>query len=469
MGLIDRLWPRSEVRDARPYNLEQWVSDLSFGFGGAMFGGFGVGGPVQTTYGKNPAEPIGQDFASLVQSAYKACGPVMAVENFRLKVLSEARFLFQRMRGGRPGDTFWSSDLQLLEEPWVGGTTGDLIAKLLQHADFAGNGFVFRDTNELILLRPDWVDIVLEERPVMVNGMVQQVGWRRLGYAYWEGGRSQSRTPVIFMPGELAHFAPIPDPLASWRGMSWLTPIIREIQADRQATQHKSAWWENAAMPNLAVSLDKAVTPEQFRAFKAEMDAKHAGPSKAGKTLYLGGGADVTVVGKDMKEADFGNVIGKGETRIANAGGIHPVVLGFSEGLQGSGLNAGNYDSAKRSTVDGTLRPLWRNLSGSLQVLFKPPPSPDGRQYTPARLWYDTRDVAFLRDDAANVAQIQQSEAVVIRQLLDAGFTPDSVKAAVMAADWDLLEHSGYFSVQLQELGNSQSSSNTSGIATEKK
>jgi hypothetical protein len=227
--------------------------------------------------------------------------------------------------------------------------------------------------------------------------------------------------------------------------MSWLTPVVREIQADRQATIHKQAFWENAATPNLAVSLKSVLTPKQFREFVDEMDESHKGPQNAGRTLYLGGGADVTVIGQNLEQADFGSVVGKGETRLALDAGIHPVVAGLSEGMQGSSLNAGNYQAAKRSTGDKTFRPLWRNIAGSMQVLFPPPAG--------ARLWYDPRDVAFLRDDAQDVANIQQSEAITIRNLLDAGYTPDSVKAAVLANDWSVLQHSGLYSVQLQKPG----------------
>jgi hypothetical protein len=458
MRFLDALVPsrRGEVRDTRPYSLEQFVQDVSFGFGGQMFGA-GAGAGVQTSYGRNPAEPIGGDFVSLVQAGLKGCGPVAAVEDFRVKVLSEARFVFQRLQGGRPGDIFGSQDLALLERPWVGGTTGDLIAKMVQHADFAGNAFAFRAPAEVVLLRPDWVDIVLEKRILTVGGRAQHVGWSRLAYAYWEGGRAAGGDPVVFAPTEVAHFAPIPDPLSSWRGMSWLTPVVREIQADGQAARHKSAFLENAATPNLAVSLDRAVRPEQFKAFKAEMDKKHRGPSKAGSTLYLGGGADVTVIGKDMRELDFGSLVGKGETRIANAGGIHPVVLGFSEALAGSGLSVGAYVPAKRMTTDRTLRPLWRNLAGSLQVLFPPPAvGLAGQQLPPARLWYDARDVAFLRDDAQDVAQIQQAEAAIIASLTMQGYTSESIVAAVLANDWKLLVHSGLYSVQLQPAGSGQ-------------
>jgi phage portal protein BeeE len=228
--------------------------------------------------------------------------------------------------------------------------------------------------------------------------------------------------------------------------MAWLTPVVREIEADGGATEHKRAFFENAATPNLAVSLPREITPEQFAEFVAKMDTEHAGAENAYKTLYTGGGADVTVIGANMRELDFKTTQGAGETRIAAAAGVHPVIVGLSEGLAGSSLNAGNFNSARRLTADKTLRPLWRNVCGSLETLA-PPPGPD------ARLWFDARDVAFLRDDAADEANIRATEAQTIRNLIDAGYTPDSVTAAVAAGDWALLSHSGLFSVQLQAAG----------------
>lgn len=427
----------------------QWYADQLFRYTGM----FGPGLPgLQTTYGKNPSEPIADDFLAYVASGLKGCGPVAAVEGFRCSVLSEARFLFQRLESGRPGDLFWSRDLEMLETPWVGGTTGQLIVKMMLYADFAGSAFVHRAADELVLLRPDWVDVVLTERMILVGGEMKHVGWKRLGYAYWEGGKFSGSKPVIFMPDEVAQFCPLPDPVSWWRGRSWLTPIVAEVKSDKQAGRHKEKFLENAATPNLAVSL-KTRSPKAFREFVDAMDEAHKGPQNAGKTLYLGDGADVTVVGKDMKEMDFSSIVGKGETRIANVGGVHPVIVGFSEGMQGSSLNAGNYNSAKRMTVDRTLRPLWRELAGALQLLFPQPAA--GGPATPARLWYDPRDVAFLRDDAKDAAEVQATEAQTMRTLIDAGYTPDSVVRALASDDWSLLEHSGLFSVQLQPLGAS--------------
>jgi hypothetical protein len=234
--------------------------------------------------------------------------------------------------------------------------------------------------------------------------------------------------------------------------MSWLTPVIREIQADRAATQHKLKFFENAATPNLAVSLAKEVTADQFGEFVEQMDRSHNGTENAYKTLYTAGGADVTVIGADFKQLDFKATQGAGETRIAAAAGVGAILANLSEGMQGSSLNAGNYGAAKRRFADGTMRPLWRNAAASLAVLLKPPPG--GGQ---VRLTYDDRDIAFLREDQRDVAEIQAKEAQTIRTLTMPAGPPESIKAAIQNdGDWSLLVHSGLFSVQLQPPGTDE-------------
>lgn len=441
MRALDALIPRSTPTAGGGVE-RRFFGDLS----DIYFDGLSPLAALATTYGVSPAEPIADRFAGYVHGALRADGVVSAVELVRLMVFSEARFQFQSFSKGRPGRLWGDDRLSILESPWAGGTTGDLLARMLLDADFAGSSFTARVDGECVRLRPDWTDVILAPRmlPLGPERMPVQVGWSKVGFAYYERGE-RGNTPAVFLPEEVAHFAPYPDPLATYRGMSWLTPVVREIQADIGATRHKLKFFENAATPNLAVSLPKEISVPAFQEFVEKMDELHKGMGNAYKTLYTGGGADVTVIGANMQQLDFKVTQGAGETRIAAAGRVHPVLVGLSEGMQGSSLNSGNYNAAKRSTVDGTIRPLWRNAAGSLQVVVKPPSG--------SRLWYDGRDIPFLRDDEKDLADIQFRRASTIRQLTDAGYTPESTVEAIEAEDFSLLEHSGLFSVQLQPPG----------------
>lgn len=401
----------------------------------------GQGGIQQTLTGQQ-AERVPNSLEGYAQGAYASNGVVFACMTVRALVFSAIRFQYQRFRAGRPSDLFGGPELGLVEEPWTGGTTQDLLLRMIQDADLAGNAYWTVRDGELVRLRPDWVEIVLQPR--RVQGSI--LGYERIGYIYTEQGPQSGNDPIALLADEVAHFAPIPDPLATYRGMSWLTPVIRQVQNDGLMERHKRKFFENGATPNVIVSYPPEMTIEKFLKYKERLDQEHKGVDDAYKTLHLGGGADATVVGADFKQMDFKSVQGAGETRVAAAAGVHPVIVGLSEGLQGSALNAGNYAQARRRFADGTMHPLWQNAAGSLQRILPPPDSG-------SRLWYDARDVPFLREDEKDAAQITFVQAQTMRQWIDAGYTADSVKAVMLADDIGLLEHSGMFSVQLQPPG----------------
>jgi hypothetical protein len=413
----------------------------SFNYGGQQyFGVASVGG------GSPDREPPLAGFAQLVDGPFRSNSIVFACELKRLSIFSEARFIYRSFNKGRPGTLFSLPELDILERPWSRGTTGDLLARMILHADLGGNAYVARtaeNPDQLRVLRPDWVTIVMGDSSGRPAESASQLDVEILGFIY--DPRDGQTDAEALLADEVAHWAPIPDPLARFRGMTWLTPAIREIQADQAATMHKLSFFENGATPQMVVSFDANVTEEQFKAFVMKMDDTHAGWRNAYKTLYLGGGATPTVVGKDLQQLDFSATQGKGETRIIADAGLHPVLVPSSEGMQGSSLNAGNYTAARRSVADTTFRPLWRNVCGSLAAIVPP--------QSGSELWYDEQNIPFLREDAEAAAKIEQIKAETITKLVREGFTAKSATAAVLAQDMSQLEHTGLVSVQLQPPG----------------
>jgi hypothetical protein len=195
----------------------------------------------------------------------------------------------------------------------------------------------------------------------------------------------------------------------------------------------------------MVIKHDVAANPEKVKRFAALLDEQHGGVDNAYRTLNLYPGADLTVVGSDFRQIDFKQVQGAGETRIASAAGVPPVIAGFSEGLQAATYS--NYAQARRRLADGTIHPLWQNMAGSMEPLIPVSGRPAGADW---RLWYDVSSVPFLREDAADAANITNTKATTIMTYTNSGFTPESAVAAVMAQDESLLVHTGLLSVQLQ-------------------
>jgi len=393
----------------------------------------------------NKSESVPNSFESYVASSYKSSGVVFAVCMARSLIFSEVKFMYQHMVNGRPADLVGGPGLSILENPWPNGTTGELLMRAMQDVDLCGNHYCVREgTNpsnfRLRRLRPDWVSIILTAPPS------EAVQSDVAGYVYKPGNTNDSKKWTIYpldgSKGTIVHWSPYPDPEAQYRGMSWMTPVMREILTDKASTQHKLKFFENAATPNLAVSFSEEVTAEQFKEFKKEMEETHGGMDSAYKTLYLGGGANVEVVGSTIQQMEFKSVQGMSETRIAAAGGVHPAIVGLSEGLQStSGLNNTSYPAIKDRFDTGTLRPLWRSLCAAYEPLV------DIREGT--RLWYDTRDIAFLRDDQKKLAEIRQLNSTVMASLITSGFTPESSQKFIVTDDPSVLQHTGLVSVQL--------------------
>lgn len=396
------------------------------------------GGLNQTYLPGSNAEVIATDFCGHVQQIYKRNGPIFALMAFRLAMFSQIRWVYQSFSNGRPADVWSDQTLDVLNND------AQLNKRMIQDIDLAGNFYGVREPgavrNEahITRLRPDWVQ-VLSDRPLDTYDAHVQA------FAFYEGGPAGKTLDdaVLFPAQEVVHWYDQPDPEATYRGMSWLTPIVREIAGDSAATGHKLKFFENGATPNLVFKFDASTAPAAVREFKDMIAQEHTGVRNAYRNLYLGGGADVTVVGADLKQLEFSLTQGKGESRLAAAARVPAVLVGFSEGMQAATYS--NFGQARRGAGDSLLYPLWTSAAAALANVVPPPAG--------SRLWYDARDIPFLREDAKDDADIKAQEAQMIRTLIDAGYEPDTVVAAVTAGDWSRLRHTGLYSVQLQPPG----------------
>ncbi len=375
---------------------------------------------LATSYGTPDREPIVPGLASASEAAYSSNSIVFGAILARLMLFSEATFKF---RNQRTKALFGSPDLATLENPWPNGTTGELLARMEQDVSLAGNAYIWNAGPQLVRLRPDWVTIVSE---LVSDGTGRRAYRRVIGYAFdplVEAARYGG--PQFFTVDEVAHWSPIPDPTAQWRGMSWLTPVIREIHADSMMTGYKARYLENAATPNLLIRYDRELKPGTVERLRERMQARYSGQDNAFKTLILDQGADATVVGNSFEQMNFTSVQAAGENRILIAAGVPGIVVGSKEGLMAATYS--NYEQAMRRFADLTMRPLWRSACACLAKLVKVQPG--------ARLWYDTSDIAALRQGEKERADTLQVKAAAVSALVAAGYEHDSIVAAVESGD----------------------------------
>jgi portal protein len=398
--------------------------------------------PLNSVFGNitSNREMIENNFVGYVDKAFKSNGPVFSVMAARMAVFSEVRFKYRRWENGRPGQLFTKGSLDILEKPWPNGSTGELLAHMIQDADLTGNCYLTVIDGRIVRLRPDWVTILIGTPEEGDRADPNSANAQILLFIY----KPPQGEELKLLPEQVAHFSPIPDPTARYRGMSWLTPILRDIEGDNAAILHKKSFFQNAAVPNLAVRFERDYSEDDCRSFVKHFKAEYQGSANAYRTIFLTGGADVTPLTVDFKQLEFNQTVGKGESRIAAAAGVPSSWVGFSEGMQGSALNGNNFSAARRRFADGTIRPLWRMAAKTLESLVK---VPEG-----AELWYDERDIAFIREDAMDHAEIIQKDMISIDQGIKAGFEADACVEAVRDRDTSRLlgHHTGLVSVQMQ-------------------
>lgn len=379
-----------------------------------------------TSYGSPDKEPVMPQLTAFAQKANANSSPVFAAILVRMALFSEVTFTFQAKDDKH---LFGNTALAKLEEPFgPGTTTQQLLARMEQDVSLAGNAYIWDapDAGFLVRLRPDWVTIVSERAPLGDGGWYR----KRTGYWFEPPKGLTDQGGGFFIPAdEVAHWAPVPDPCADFRGMSWLTPAMREIQGDDGMTQYKIRYLENAASPNLLIKYAQKLQQGTVDSIRDRMQARYGGVPNAFKTLVLDQGADATVIGANLSQMDFSSVSAVGVERILADANVPAVLVGL-EPLRGAGRG---YQESMQKFANIYARPAWRSACATLSPLVDVPAG--------NRLWFDTADVAALQDGQMEQGQTALVRAQAVLALNQAAkYDPDSIVKSVNANDLTLLK-----------------------------
>ena len=371
-------------------------------------------------------ESATQALVRQARQAHKDNGIVYAAEAVKMALFAEARFQFQAVDDGH---LFGDTSLSLLEHPWPNADTGELLSRMVSDAGM-GNAYMRKavpadgggDGPELVRMMQENVTIVSEER---TDDMGRT--WRRpAGYIEDMGPGRQAQ---FYTVDEVGHFSPMPDPGARWRGMSWLSPILRDVHADQKLTQYKQFHLDNGAMPGLVVKYAMKLGNKTIDTLRKRVRSRYGGAENAGNVLVLDEGADLTVAGSSLKDLEFDAVTKAGERRVCAAAGPGLLVI--------CGFETGDYQTAIRELADLWARPYWRMCCAALEHLI---PGPASDPKTPVRLWYDVGGIAALREGELSRAQSYLVTMQGLASSIQAGFTRVSAIAAAAAHDVSLLK-----------------------------
>lgn len=375
---------------------------------------------IYPTWANQTERPLGD-----MRQAYSIDSTVHAAITARQRVFSEVTFA---MRNKRTGDLNHNHpNVEILHRPWPGGTSAELLKRMELDASLSGNAFVYRARRDLLqILDPRRVEVVTD-------------GAEKVGYRYWPNGIGNG-TPRGLLLGEVAHWAPLPHPDHQFLGASWVEVVAAELRTDIKMVRHQERFFDNAATPNLYVTVQGQMSDSSREKLRQMLESRYAGVENAWKTLVMDAGAELKAVGANFEQMDYVNALSSTEARIASAAGVPPIIIALKAGLDAATYS--NYSMAMRAFADHLIRPNWRSACAALSQIITEPQG--------SHLWFDDRMVAALRQDKQAEAEILNTQAAAIRQLIDGGFDPDSVVEAITANELERLKHSGNLSVQLQ-------------------
>src|SRR5690606_13535282 len=226
-------------------------------------GGSGVGYPDQESDNSN-------SFQIATNNIYKANSFVFAVMDFRRSVFNQIDFVYKKrnVKAGerpRPGDVFDGPGLKILEEPWPGANTSDLLSRMINDVDLCGNSYVIRRSRDrLQRLSPDSVTVIFGSKMSTTNPRVMPDA-EIIGYVY--SPRESPEVEEYYLPEEMCHWAPLADPSLQSLGMTWLEPLMKDVDTDQSLQTHVIAYLRNGANPGTVLTFDPSVDEEKARRF----------------------------------------------------------------------------------------------------------------------------------------------------------------------------------------------------------
>ena len=366
--------------------------------------------------------------------ALAANGVAYGIFRQRVDLFAQGKFRFRRFGNPRPtlADSFSDRPLAriqnertLFEQCELGVATGGA-------AYFVDDGPLFRR------LPAEHCTIILgsDRHPDDPH-----LAWdaRKVGLIYKNPGGGLD--PEVWRWDEVYAYIPETDPENPWRGISWLRPAMEDIDADNGARRYLTKFFANHATPNTAVVFPPETTKETVAAFKDLFLERHAGVDRAFRTAFLGGGADLKVVGSSLKDLDSADVRQQVHKDIAAAAGVPIVAAGIEQGTYA------NSKEAKRALADNKIRYLWATVAETFAPAIDVPPG--------SELYVETAHIAALQADALDDAQVLAVQAQTMSVLVNSGWEPDSARDGVTKGDLSTVQHTGNLSVQLLPPGTS--------------
>lgn len=247
--------------------------------------------------------------------------------------------------------------LKLLSNPNTLQTSYcDFMQTLISHLLLSGNAFIQLVGEELYILRPDRVKVLLGK-----DGFPA-------AYEYRVGTHCQRLTISDFSDVSSILHISLFNPLDAHWGQSPLTAASSLVSFRNQALEHNAAILENGGRPSglLIVDTEQEMTAPQREQLREDLENLYAGRKNAGRMMVLEGKFRWETLGISPKDMDFLKGQEKSGREIAQVFGIPPVCIG----IRSEHETFSSYKEARLHMWEDTLLPLLQYVLEHLNQWF---------------------------------------------------------------------------------------------------
>ncbi len=254
--------------------------------------------------------------------------------------------------------------LDLLKRPNCLMAGAEFFERLYAHRLISGNAYVQMVKKngrpfELFLLRPDKVEVVMNENSPIPAGYV---------YRPQEMTDQEKFFPVSQIDGysEILHIKNF-NPLSDVYGISPMESAAYSIEQHNQASVWNQSLLKNGARPSGALVMKSQdgiadyLTEEQFARLKQQIDEKYVSAANAGRPILLEGGIEWQEMSMTPKDMDFIESKHSSARDIALAFGVPPQLLGIP-----GDMTYNNMQEARLALWEETILPLINSVKDSL-------------------------------------------------------------------------------------------------------
>lgn len=217
--------------------------------------------------------------------------------------------------------------LDLLENPGPDLTWSTLVENLVAHLELVGTGYWEKvrgkregedgeaagPLRQLLVLYPDRMKTIIKPK----EGVV--------GYEYRPNWNTR---PIPFKPSDVARFNYI-DPGREFVGSGAMGPAFMSSRMDTASTRWNASFFNNGAHPDIIMSTDKPMPPEERKRLKNEYVEPQKGPSKGRGVYFAPYGLKVDLFGANHREMQFERLKKSVREEICAAFRVPPVLIGM--------------------------------------------------------------------------------------------------------------------------------------------